>query len=156
MQKLFTPVGSFLVKADDEVLYSLEWEERVSCKQLLPTSLAMRKWQEELSLYFQGKCFSFQTPFLLMGTPFQKAVWEAILSIPFGQTKSYQQLAVELGNPKAYRAVANACGQNPLPLRIPCHRVICTDGTLGGYRGGVMYKKWLLEQEQLWMHKSQQ
>ena len=82
-------------------------------------------------------------------TQFQKDVWEAIDRIPLGETRTYKELALSIGRPKAYRAVANACGKNPNPLRTPCHRVISSDGTIGGYsgKGGIKKKKALLKKE---------
>ena len=76
-------------------------------------------------------------------TQFQKDVWEAIDKIPFGETRTYKELASSIGHPKAYRAVANACGKNPNPVSTPCHRVISSDGTIGGYsgKGGIKKKK---------------
>ena len=82
-------------------------------------------------------------------TQFQKDVWEAIDKIPFGETRTYKELASSIGHPKAYRAVANACGKNPNPVSTPCHRVISSDGTIGGYsgKGGIKKKKALLKKE---------
>ena len=82
-------------------------------------------------------------------TQFQKDVWEAIDRIPFGETRTYKELASSIGHPKAYRAVANACGKNPNPVSTPCHRVISSDGTIGGYsgKGGIKKKKALLKKE---------
>ena len=82
-------------------------------------------------------------------TQFQKDVWEAIDRIPFGETRTYKELASSIGRPKAYRAVANACGKNPNPVSTPCHRVISSDGTIGGYsgKGGIKKKKALLKKE---------
>ncbi len=81
------------------------------------------------------------------GTTFQKRVWRAIATIPWGESRSYAWLARKAGRPKAIRATANACGKNPLPLIIPCHRVIASDGSLGGFSGGVEIKKRLLKLE---------
>tara|TARA_E500000075_G_scaffold130667_1_gene139917 strand:+ start:920 stop:1210 length:291 start_codon:yes stop_codon:yes gene_type:complete len=85
----------------------------------------------------------------LEGTEFQKKVWKEILKIPKGQTRTYKDIALSIGSPKSYRAVANACGKNPLPVTIPCHRVIKSDGSIGGYsaKGGVKKKKILLSGE---------
>lgn len=82
---------------------------------------------------------------------FQKLVWKEIEKIPYGKTKSYKDIAIEIGNPKSFRAVANACGKNPLPIIRPCHRVICSNGEIGGYsaNGGVKIKKALLKIEAL-------
>lgn len=83
----------------------------------------------------------------ISGTPFQVAVWRELCKIPYGRTISYAKLAKRVGRPKAVRAVANACGANPLPIIIPCHRVIASDGTIGGYSGGISKKKHLLAKE---------
>ena len=82
----------------------------------------------------------------LKGTEFQKKVWKEILKIPKGQTRTYKDIALSIGSPKSYRAVANACGKNPFPVTIPCHRVVKSDGSIGGYsaKGGVKKKKILL------------
>ena len=82
-------------------------------------------------------------------TDFQRLVWREIEKIPYGETRSYQDIAIRIGMPKSYRAVANACGKNPLPIIRPCHRVICSDGEIGGYsiNGGVTLKKALLKCE---------
>ena len=82
---------------------------------------------------------------------FQKLVWKEIEKIPYGKTKSYKDIAIRIGNPKSFRAVANACGKNPLPIIRPCHRVICSNGEIGGYsaNGGVKLKKALLKIEAL-------
>ena len=86
----------------------------------------------------------------LKGTEFQIEVWEEISKIPYGETRTYKDLAIAIGKPKSFRAVANACGKNPYPPIIPCHRVVRTDGKLGGYsgKGGIKAKKKLLDQEQ--------
>ena len=86
----------------------------------------------------------------IKGTDFQISVWKEIAKIPYGETRTYKDLAIAIGKPNSSRAVANACGKNPYPLIIPCHRVIRTDGNLGGYSGvgGLKTKKKLLEQEQ--------
>tara|TARA_B100000925_G_scaffold279796_1_gene249918 strand:+ start:878 stop:1177 length:300 start_codon:yes stop_codon:yes gene_type:complete len=83
------------------------------------------------------------------GTDFQKMVWKEILKIPYGETRSYKQIAINIGRPNSSRAVANACGKNPYPEIIPCHRVIRSDGSVGGYslKGGIKQKKLLLKDE---------
>ena len=83
----------------------------------------------------------------LNGTEFQNLVWKEILKIPYGQTMSYKEIAVRIGQPNSSRAVANACGKNPYPIIIPCHRVICSNGKLGGYSGGISEKRRLLINE---------
>ena len=85
----------------------------------------------------------------LKGTKFQKRVWKELLKIPFGETRSYKEIAISIGNPNSYRAVANACGKNPYPITIPCHRAIKSDGSIGGYsaKGGIKRKRMLLANE---------
>lgn len=95
--------------------------------------------------YFEGQ--ELKLPVALRGTDFQRRVWSAIASIPYGETRSYNEIAELIGKPHAYRAVANACGANPVPLVIPCHRVVRKDGSLGGYALGADRKKYLLEME---------
>ncbi|MCG2793619.1 MAG: methylated-DNA--[protein]-cysteine S-methyltransferase [Weeksellaceae bacterium] len=101
----------------------------------------------ELQEYFAGKRKEFTVPLSMVGTDFQKQVWEILRSIPYGTTISYQEQANLLGNPKAVRAVANANGLNKISIIIPCHRVIGTNGTLTGYGGGIWRKQKLLELE---------
>ena len=102
---------------------------------------------QELEEYFSGKRTHFDIPVLTVGSDFQKSVWEALQRIPFGETRSYLQLSLELGNPDAIRAVASANGANALSILIPCHRIIGSDGSLVGYAGGLDAKKRLLKLE---------
>ncbi|WP_059044289.1 methylated-DNA--[protein]-cysteine S-methyltransferase [Paenibacillus rubinfantis] len=102
----------------------------------------------ELAAYLRGELQRFTLPMDLQGTPFQQAVWQALRSIPFGQTCSYSDIAVTIRKPSAVRAVGTAIGANPLLITIPCHRVIGKNGTLTGYRGGLEMKTRLLELEQ--------
>ncbi|MBB6176569.1 methylated-DNA-[protein]-cysteine S-methyltransferase [Anoxybacillus tengchongensis] len=102
---------------------------------------------EQLEQYFQKKRTSFSIPLRVSGTPFQMRVWEALQTIPYGQTVSYAHIAKQIGQPKAVRAVGNAVGNNPITIVIPCHRVIRTGGEFGGYAWGIERKKWLLEHE---------
>jgi O-6-methylguanine DNA methyltransferase len=103
-----------------------------------------------LDRYFAGKRIAFEGPFdLLHGTHFQRRVWATLLTIPYGEVKSYRWLAETVGNPGAYRAVGAANGQNPVAILIPCHRVINHNGSLGGYSGGLDIKRRLLALEQV-------
>lgn len=104
--------------------------------------------RQELDLYFQGRLKVFATPLETIGTAFQQQVWNALLTIPYGETRSYKEQAQQLGNSKAIRAVAAANGQNKVSILIPCHRVIGSDGKLTGYAGGLRRKKFLLNLEQ--------
>ncbi|MGN6875511.1 methylated-DNA--[protein]-cysteine S-methyltransferase, partial [Neisseria sp. P0021.S007] len=103
--------------------------------------------RQELDLYFQGRLKVFATPLETIGTAFQQQVWNALLTIPYGETRSYKEQAQQLGNPKAIRAVAAANGQNKVSILIPCHRVIGSDGKLTGYAGGLNRKQSLLALE---------
>ncbi|WP_160154158.1 methylated-DNA--[protein]-cysteine S-methyltransferase [Microbulbifer sp. ALW1] len=99
---------------------------------------------DQLAAYFAGERQSFDLPLDAAGTPFQQSVWRALCAIPYGETRSYRELAEAIGNPKAVRAVARANGANPLSIVVPCHRVIGADGTLTGYAGGLEMKARLL------------
>lgn len=101
----------------------------------------------QLKKYSEGKLKRFNCKFDLRGTPFQKKVWSALAKIPYGKTRSYQDVARAIGHPKAFRAVGNANGNNPIPLIIPCHRVIESNGGLGGFGHGIKVKKQLLDFE---------
>jgi AraC family transcriptional regulator of adaptative response/methylated-DNA-[protein]-cysteine methyltransferase len=101
----------------------------------------------ELAQYFNGDSLKFATPIKLEGSPFQRAVWEALREIPSGATRSYAEIAASVGKPNAVRAVGRANGDNKLVIIVPCHRVIGADGTLTGYGGGLWRKAWLLEHE---------
>lgn len=100
-----------------------------------------------LDEYFSGKIKSFDLPYIVEGTDFEKQVWEKTKEIPYGKTASYGDIAKAIGNPEAFQAVGNALSKNKLPILIPCHRVIGGDGELHGFAGGVEIKKWLLDFE---------
>ena len=109
---------------------------------------AFRETQQQLEEYFAGKRLIFRLPLDMdQGTPFQRRVWKALRDIPYGQTASYKDIAGSIGQPSATRAVGTANGMNPLPVVIPCHRVVASDGTLGGFTGGLDIKKKLLKLE---------
>lgn len=108
--------------------------------------------REQLEAYWRGELRTFDLPLTATGTPFQQKVWTALRTIPFGETWSYAQLADEIGQPSAVRAVGAANGRNPIFLVVPCHRVIGSNGTLVGYAGGLDVKRFLLDHERaaLW------
>ena len=112
------------------------------------TSDIIDETARQLDEYFRHERKAFDVPLLFVGTEFQKSVWRQLLEIPYGQTISYGEMAARLGMPKAVRAVANANGANAISVIAPCHRVICSDGTLTGYGGGLDAKKYLLSLEQ--------
>jgi methylated-DNA-[protein]-cysteine S-methyltransferase len=110
----------------------------------------MEQATEELQAYFAGKLRTFRVPLDMKGTDFQLSVWNQLTRIPFGETRSYAQIAEAVGRPKAVRAVGAANGANPVAIIVPCHRVIGSGGTLTGYGGGLPLKKRLLELEGAW------
>lgn len=106
-------------------------------------------WTRQILDYLEGKLRNWSLPIDVQGTPFQQEVWEALRQIPYGETRTYAQLARSIGKPAAVRAVANACGANPLAIVIPCHRVIGSDGQLTGFRWGIERKAALLQLERV-------
>ena len=107
----------------------------------------LRQAMDQLEAYFDGKRKTFDLPLSYHGTPFQMDDWAALLGIPYGETRSYKQIAEQIGRPKAYRAVGMANNRNPIAIIIPCHRVIGHDGSLVGFGGGLDFKAHLLELE---------
>ena len=102
----------------------------------------------QLAEYFAGRRQEFDIPLDLTGTEFQRAAWSALASVPFGETRSYRQQAEAIGRPKAVRAIGAANGRNPVPIVLPCHRIVGSDGSLTGYGGGLPIKEFLLNHEQ--------
>lgn len=157
---LDSPLGPILAIADEEKLFLLEFVERRGLEReverlrqrlnaaIVPgMSEPLRSIEQELKKYFEGTLKQFETPLFLLGSDFQKRVWKELLRIPYGATRSYAAQAVAMGSSKATRAVANANGANQLAIIIPCHRIINSNGALGGYGGGVARKEWLLQHE---------
>lgn len=108
---------------------------------------ALQHAVEQMELYLSGECVQFSCPLDLRGTPFQVSVWQILSTIPYGETRTYGEIARAVGRPTASRAVGAANGANPLAIIVPCHRVIGSSGSLTGYGGGLPTKKWLLELE---------
>ncbi|MDQ0429816.1 methylated-DNA-[protein]-cysteine S-methyltransferase [Planomicrobium stackebrandtii] len=104
-------------------------------------------YSQELTVYLEGSQQEFSLPTDVQGTPFQQQTWQALKQIPYGQTLSYSEIAERIGRPSAVRAVATAIGANPLLIIVPCHRVIGKNGTMAGYRGGLAFKRLLLDLE---------
>lgn len=155
-----TPLGPMIVIGDEHAIYLLEFVDRRGLERkverlrqktksaIIPgVTESIRLIEGELTEYFAGKLTIFTTPICLLGSPFQKSVWEQLMAIPPGETRSYSDIAVSLGKPTAFRAVAQANGANQLAIMIPCHRVINLNGDLGGYGGGITRKEWLLHHE---------
>ncbi len=115
------------------------------------TDDVLEKTKQQLNEYFLCERKEFDIPLLTVGTDFQKSVWNALMKVPYGYTSTYLELAKEINNPKAVRAVANANGANSIGIIIPCHRIIGTNGELTGYAGGLPLKKRLLKLEETWI-----
>ena len=141
-----TPIGKMIATANEKAITSLDFTNEILESTPADNPLLMRL-EEELYEYFEGKRETFSLPLSPSGTLFQKEVWQVLCTIPYGETVSYAAEAKLCGNPKAVRAVANANGRNPIAILIPCHRVIATEGGIGGYSGGIEKKKFLLELE---------
>lgn len=142
------PMGRLQIVMDQEQIVSIGFMDDNT--KLSPADEAddgFEKCSSQLDKYFNGELFDFNLSFSENGTEFQKRVWQRLIKIPYGHTISYHRLSVELGNPNYIRAAASANGRNPLPILIPCHRVIGKDGSLTGYSGGLWRKKWLLDHE---------
>jgi len=148
-----SPVGRLKLVASDKGLVAVLWQNgrpsRVRLDELAEDDQhpVLLKAERELGEYFAGKRKEFSVPLDMRGTAFQRNVWKALLTIPFGQTRSYGQLAKQLGNPNATRAVGAANGRNPLSIIVPCHRVIGSTGKLTGFGGGLETKAFLLNLE---------
>ncbi|MHB1685495.1 MAG: bifunctional transcriptional activator/DNA repair enzyme AdaA [Bacilli bacterium] len=157
---LDTRLGPMVAIADEEGLYLLEFVDRRGLEReierlrmrtksaIIPgVSPPISSIERELSEYFDGALKVFKTPIRRLGTPFEKRVWDELLKIPQGETRSYADVAKAIGQPTAFRAVARANGANQLAIVIPCHRVINANGESGGYGGGIARKQWLIEHE---------
>lgn len=147
-----SPVGPLLLASDGSALTLVSFPEGRAARQPAADWLRRNGWFEQskrqLAGYFAGELTDFDLPLAPQGTAFQQRVWKALQSIPYGETRSYRDIAIQIGQPEAVRAVGAANGQNPLPIIIPCHRVIGADGSLTGFGGGIACKKYLLRLEQ--------
>jgi len=141
-----TPLGLAQISGNELGIQSVKIIDEGDVSTEIP--VVLKDAVQQLLEYFEGNRTEFQLKLNPKGTEFQQKVWNALLQIPFGKTTSYQQLTMQLGDPKAIRAVASANGKNPLWIIIPCHRVIGSDGSLTGYAGGLHRKQWLLDHEQ--------
>lgn len=148
MQHIFyytTPIGRLGIIADENAVTNLLFE-----REQAPNGVALqetpihRAAAEQLERYFSGELTVFSVPLDPGGMGFNRAVWNALIAIPYGETRTYAQIAEAVGSPKAYRAVGLANNRNPIPIFIPCHRVIGTNAKLTGYRGGLDAKDTLL------------
>jgi AraC family transcriptional regulator of adaptative response/methylated-DNA-[protein]-cysteine methyltransferase len=155
-----SPMGPLVAAATSEAVCMLEFTDRRMLeaqfttlqkrfqRAIVPgTNKHLAQLKQELALYFEGKLQTFSVPLTYLGTPFQEKVWTGLLTIPYGETRTYQELANELGVPNGQRAVGRANGQNRIAIVIPCHRVINEHGELSGYGGGLWRKRLLLNLE---------
>jgi methylated-DNA-[protein]-cysteine S-methyltransferase len=141
------PVGRIIVIADDEAVTRIELSAKHRPKGKPAYNSVLTRAEKQLAEYFAGQREEFDLLLKPEGTAFQKKVWEALKRIPFGQTRTYGQIAKAVKSPAASRAVGAACGRNPLPIVVPCHRVIGSSGSLTGFGGGLAMKEWLLKHE---------
>jgi methylated-DNA-[protein]-cysteine S-methyltransferase len=150
-QNYKSPLGSILLVGHNGQLHSLTLPTQRPADWPLPqwthSKTGYNDCVRQLDEYFEGKRQSFSLDLAPQGTPFQRRVWDTLLNIPYGETKSYRDIATVLGNAKAVRAVGGANGRNPIAIVIPCHRVIGANGQLTGYAGGLHYKRALLDLE---------
>lgn len=155
-----SPVGTLIAGGDDRGVCLLEFTDRHKIepqiedlsrrlgRPLVPGEHRhLARLRLELAEYFGGRRREFEVPIHASGTPFQERVWKELLLIPYGETRSYEQIARRIGAPNAVRAVGSANGRNPISIVIPCHRVVGKDGSPVGYGGGIHRKEWLLDLE---------
>lgn len=146
------PVGRLFIAGSDEGLWLIEFERprhpepRAAEWEPRDTAL-LRETRKQLAAYFAGRLRTFDLPIATRGTTFQRRVWHALRDIPYGDTRSYGDIARHLGKPTATRAVGAANGRNPVPIVVPCHRVLGSDGSLTGFGGGIDTKRFLLRLE---------
>jgi methylated-DNA-[protein]-cysteine S-methyltransferase len=142
-----SPIGDLLLTGDEHSLQGLYMspyrmpDEAKTAREPFTTAV------EQLEQYFAGERVEFDLALDMHGTQFQRDVWDALLTIPYGETRSYGEIAKQIGRPDRARAVGSANGSNPVSIIVPCHRVIGSDGSLTGYGGGLPRKRWLLDHE---------
>ena len=150
-----SPVGALKLVAHDQALVAVMWDnedhKRVRLAELIENIQhpMLLKVKQQLEQYFAGQRQQFNLPLDFQGTDFQQQVWRALLTIPYGETRSYKDIALQIGNEKAVRAVGAANGRNPISIIAPCHRVIGSGGALVGFAGGLDKKQILLSLEQV-------
>ena len=140
-----SPAGLLTVTEADGAIVSLHFGGE---QETPPQTPLLQEVQRQLTAYFSGARRAFDLPLAPRGTPFQRAVWQALREIPYGETRSYGEIAAAIGKPNACRAVGMACHVNPIAIVVPCHRVVGKSGTLTGYAAGLERKRVLLEWEQ--------
>lgn len=149
MEKIFfydTPVGKICIGEENGSITRVTWTQLPKSYMQEETELILR-CKKQLEEYFAGKRKTFDLPLAPKGTAFQQRVWKALQDIPYGELRTYQEIALAVDNPKGCQAVGGANGKNLIAILIPCHRVIGKDGSMTGYSGGLEKKEWLLELE---------
>ncbi len=152
-KKISSPVGQIYISADNRYLLAIDFAEHRKSTDDPDSAIAfgsnpiIQRTEEQLREYFALKRTAFDLPFTFSGTEFQRKTWQSLLSIPYGETRSYSQQARAIGHPKAVRAVGRTNGLNPIAIVVPCHRVIGKSGKLTGYAGGLETKEFLLNLE---------
>jgi methylated-DNA-[protein]-cysteine S-methyltransferase len=145
-------IGTLMLVGDDEGLRHIDFQKEknpiIIQNDWKKKSGYFKQVKEQLRAYFNGDLKQFDLPLAPVGTPFQLKVWQALRAIPYGELVSYQSIATAVGNPKAVRAVGGANAKNPIPIIVPCHRVVGSDGSLTGFGGGLSTKKRLIDLEQ--------
>lgn len=147
------PAVILTLTADDNNLLRIDFGSQRSTNAIEKTTSILSLAAQQLEEYFHGLRRDFTIPLKANGTQFQQQVWQALIYIPYGMTHTYKELAETIGKPKASRAVGSACNHNPLPIVIPCHRVIGSSGSLTGYAGGLELKAMLLKMEKNFIRK---
>ena len=150
MEKVFfydTPVGKLCIWEEDDSITRVTWS-KVPQEYIQEETELILNCKIQLEEYFAGNRKQFDLPLAPKGTDFQKRVWKALTDIPYGETRTYGEIAAAVGSPKAARAVGMANNKNPIGIIVPCHRVVGADGKLVGYAGGMEKKEWLLNLEQ--------
>jgi methylated-DNA-[protein]-cysteine S-methyltransferase len=152
-EALASPLGPVIVVVDEDAIVEVAIGPATGAGGRHGSGVSTRRTPigdealTQLEEYFEGRRREFDLPVRLVGTPFRRAAWEALCTIPFGSTISYGEQAARMGRSGAARAVGGANGANPIPIVIPCHRVVGADGSLTGYTGGLHIKSWLLDHE---------
>jgi methylated-DNA-[protein]-cysteine S-methyltransferase len=143
-----TPLDPLLAVGDDDGRLTGLWFDRAPAPESRRDDRAFATLREQVDAYFAGDLTAFDVPLQMAGTPWQREVWQALQTVPYGQTMSYGELAARLGRPSAARAVGAANGRNPVSVIVPCHRLIGASGALTGYLGGLERKRWLIDHEE--------
>ena len=143
-----SPVGRLMIVQQGEAVKEILFEEKITDAVPIRSTELLLCAQRQLNEYFGGSRKVFSLPLALTGTPFQRKVWQQLTQIPYGEVRSYGQITQAVGNPKACRAVGAANHCNPIPILVPCHRVVGANGSLTGYAGGLWRKNLLLQLEQ--------